>query len=175
MSCHTWVYKKMSAMPQTEIDKIYDEAIAWLKKEWNHSCDVDEVFKTIGGTIPKDELRKSVDKKKAQIEKFFKRADENKINAIGYIYGLQYNSKVVNDGDYYYQLCVDTPFRCRTYTNKTFNNKEELKKWIIENPSLNISYEWFGKERHDTEMELFIMIDKFFEKHGDDNLYFDFG
>lgn len=189
MGCHTWVYKKVSALTEKEKNDIKKEALDEVKEWWGFKVSEKAFEREIFKWFKEDP--KLFDKKKlGEPKEYAKRVkkkyqdDLNKLEKGEFKETLEYRRKMsgcevrkYNNEDYY-AIDFDNPFRLYGYPEDTFTRKEELLEYLKNYNPLSVGYydkddDYKFKEGY-TE-ELVKRIEDYFKLHGEDNLYFMFG
>lgn len=175
MSCHTWVYKRISSMSKDEINREIDCVINERKQRFYMSSNEDEyanrmVKLTKDSSVAPMSYTDAVKRYKEAreetqliIDKLTLAKQTGDLSVITYKNGFD-----TSEDDTYLFLCTNTPFRCYEYTDKQFTNKDELISYIHSVDPKKI-------EVYNNDKSLEEQIYDFFKLHGDNNLLFEFG
>lgn len=199
MGCHTWVYKKFSALDEeTQNDYIKKANDSFLKKynqtyeEYCADCtDVafiyinhsnDDTERTLWKDWVSDiSCRKRFDEWHNKFDKF--RDGITSSNIVDYCKHVKYpdNARIEN-GILYYEINFDTPFRLYGYPAETFTDFDALMDFLHRS-MFNIKYTTYDNygnaiENDVTENSWSLFYDhvyEYFKVNGVNDLFFKFG
>lgn len=173
MGCHTWVYKIAT---QEEIDTRKSEMIKNAKKFLSESKEkhMKPIYKVYCKT---DEDKKDWDAwyewRKKECLKIINDGVTDEEAAKGDAKYVYHNDKV------YIQCGCDTPFRLYGYPEETFTDKNELLDFLKKNEDNIGFYRKISDNNYEFTkgytLDLVNEVMKYYEKYGEDNLYFSFG
>lgn len=171
MGCHTWVYKKVSALSADEQKRLVEKQIQRFKNDIVLKLPFEkavEMAKEWGSKNP----AKWVKKYKERYEKTIADMEQNGIVALK---PLDEDVEVINrNGELYSYIDFDRPLRVFGYPTETFYNKKDLIKWLK-----RTEYEFgdyiLGNFVSGYNKDLENRINDYFSKHGENNLYIEFG
>lgn len=185
MGCHTWAYKKISALTKEEKEKIIDAFIEKTTNWWGFKETSESLTETFEELFKKDPYRynslgmtpaeyaEDIFKKFTERLKIAKSRDFEKI--------LKYfQDDIVEiievENELYKEIDCDYPFRLSWYTKETFQDKESLLEFLkLHEEEVSYWDEDKLKPIFGYTSELVKRIDDYFKLHGEDNLYFEFG
>lgn len=179
MGCHTWIYKKVSALTDEEKENFLTNYRENYNSWWGFELTKEELMRKIakweinylkGKTIEQyaDDL----------IEKYSFRRDEANNSTFDNIvakYGDNLTYIRRKNRELYMFIKFDFPFRVFGYPEDKFTNVDELINW------LKVTDNQIGYYDEDSEFiegfseELENRIRDFFKKHGENSLMVDFG
>lgn len=184
MSVHTWTYKKVSALTDEEKNKCVEEklkdVLRWhgFKYTFNELCTVvDGWFKRQPELFANRGI--SVEEYATNLLNEY----TNYLNTIRYegfdgIVKIRDHYKVdffEHNGELYYRLGCDIPFRCRAYSQDVFIDKESLINYLKQQDE-NMVGVYHDVAGFITDFDSVLnSINTFYEKHGENNLLIEFG
>lgn len=189
MGCHTWTYKKISALSESEKQDIVDKKIKDLSSWWGFNVSTDKVVERVRYWFENDKQGLWTNETKTPEQYALSMLQEYKSKLKAYQgkgfdavveYVEEYHSEIYVDRETkekYWNIGFDDPFRMFGYPDVNFKNKDELLEYL-KNTDNMIGYYDEKKEYNFVEgytEGLVKRIDEYFEKHGEDNLYLTFG
>lgn len=184
MGCHTWTYKKISALTQEEKNNIVNEAIKEAKNWWGFQDTFENIVKKVSKWPSKytfDILNGKTPEQYTvdMIDEFTEKLNRTVNEGLPYIIEtLKDDSSRICEvnGELYYKIGFNDPFRVYGYPSETFTNLESLLEWLKNyNNKIGFYDEIQQKFIDGYTQELENNIVEFFNKHGKDNLYIEFG
>lgn len=175
MSCHTWVYKRISSMSQDEINREIDCVIKERSQRFYMSSNEDEYANRMV-KLTKDssvapmsytDAIKRYKEAREETQRIINKLEHAKIT--GDLSVITYkNGFDTTKNDTFLYLCNNNPFRYYEYSDEQFTDKDELISYLHSvNPN--------KIEIYNNEKSLDEQIYDFFSIHGDNNLLFEFG
>lgn len=188
MGCHTWIYKKCSALTETEKSDIEAEALKDAEGWWGFSYQRDKFVERLKQLYENltskyddyDPFHGQTPEQHADdlIKKYTLKRDRIKAEGLPAVIEYEKNSAHVHfEGDEpYYHIGGDELLRVREIPDDSFSDAFSLLNWLKSHDSDKIGYYdakcvWqFG---YTPELEK--RINEYFTKHGENNLYVEFG
>lgn len=180
-SCHTFVYKKISNMSKSEIQKEFDCIINERKNRTVMKLNSKEYAKYLMDAINDSSLSnisyneainrysRAVEENEKMINKLIIGKEKCDISLITEANGFD----VINNE--YLFLCTDIPFRFTLYNSYSFDNIDNLISFLYKYKNNIIYTDIDNNEIIGISDYLIEKIKMFFNKHGENNLYFEFG
>lgn len=182
MSCHTWIFKKASALSNIEKQQFVDAAIKELKNWWGFNYSKNElidwvekhpIFYKKTQMTPANYASKMINERQEKIHNY---------ERFGFDAFLKYNKNqhpkcIEYNGETYVNIAIDMPFRVFGYPSEKFIDVDSLLSWTHK------STERIGYYDHTKDFcfidgytsDLEQRIKDFFDEHGKDNLLISFG
>jgi len=185
MGCHTWGYKKISALSEEYKNELVQDKIKEEENIWFFTASEEEVIKRTN-EIYKGYANEGYEKfSKGYTEKDYLRDYKKYKNQIARLAseGFDYLIKLEKDsakihkgkGEIYWNITFDKPFRVYGYPENTFYSREKLLKWLKSTKNIIGYYDENNRWQEGYSEELINSINDFYKEHGEDNLYFEFG
>ena len=184
MACHTWTYKKCSALTEEEKSKITKLEIKNISSWWGFKKTYEEIVETVKewkNIYDFDIYKGKTPEKYASdlISEFVQKRDDIKRQGFQYIiqHKEEYGAKFKTiDGEDYFLIGCDTPLRVYKYSEEKFTDCETLLDWVRTlNPKSYGYYTIKGDWKEGWTTNLPIIVRDYFFKHGKENLYIEFG
>ena len=171
MGCHTWVYKKVSALSADEQKRLVEKQIHRFKNDIVLRLPFDVAVQMVE-SWGEPNATNWVKKYKERYEKAITDMEQNGITALK---PLDEDIEVImRNGELYSYIDFDRPLRVFGYPEETFYNKKDLIKWLKKT-----KYEFgdyiLGEFVPGYNKDLEKNINDYFSKHGENNLYIEFG
>lgn len=184
MGCHTWGYKKVSALSEEYKNNLVEEELKKYKYYWIYNVSKEQYLKEYNEMLSENEYSSSMDEKK--YEEYLKTLDDEQkeLRTRGFDKLLELKMKNSVEvlrirGEYYWNITFDYPFRVCGYPENEFRSKSRLLKWLKkyseDSPGLIGYYDDNSDFVEGYTPELVERIEKFYKEHGEHNLFFNFG
>lgn len=193
MGCHTWTYKKVTALSEEEKQYFVGKEISELKDWWGFSIPIDEVVEEVTEWFNNDPQKlfakeKRTSKKYAldMVQKYkdkLKDYQENGFEAFIRDYSSKPTAILKSyNGELYINIGFDDPCRVYGYPEEKFTDVDEFINWlkVTDNTIGYYQSDYDGFENNVEFIEGFTEglekeIKDYFKLHGEDNLLIEFG
>lgn len=184
MSVHTWTYKKVSALTDKEKKECVAEKLKEASKWWGFKYTFDELVNEVNKWFKRQpELfeycgktpEKYASDMLSEYKQYFDTIQNEGFDGVIKIRDHYKVDFIEYNGELYYKLGCDIPFRCRKYTEEKFTNKESLINYISKQDEnmIGVYYDVEGFIiGFDTVLE---RINTFYKTHGENNILIEFG
>jgi len=177
MGCHTWVYIKLSALSEEQKQTIVQQKTQELENSFVINSSVDDIVQELEQLEPEDAQMILDGKTPQQYAEDAKKEITYRWNDLknkGFnskeIQNQKYNMNIRKfNGEKYYYLAFDTPFRIFGYPTEEFTDKEQLLNWL---QKTHYRYGYYNGNYEFVEgytEELVKRINDFFEKYDKNN------
>lgn len=178
MSCHTWSYKKVSALTDVEKQDILSERLVRAENWWGFELSLDQLTEKVTSWC----LSTSMDAKQyayGMLDFHAKIRDNLKEKGFDYIIEFPDYCEIMSlnfNNELYFNIDCDKPFRLHERSKVLFTDQDKLIAFLKTKDSQMIVH-------YDDILDTFIegytdglvkSIEDYFEKHGKENLYFEF-
>lgn len=171
MGCHTWVYKKVSALSADEQKRLVEEQIKRFKNDIVLRLSFDDAVKLVESFG----VKKPIEWTKKYRKRYEKTIADMEKNGITALKPLDEDIEVtMHNGELYSYIDFDQPLRVFGYPTETFTSKNELLKWL-KKTEYDFGYYVLDKFINGYNKVLEKRINDYFSKHGENNLYIEFG
>lgn len=185
MSCHTWVYKKVSALTDAEKTECVNKYLKDARNWWGFKCTLEDITERVKKWYKRqpevfnEKIHGTPEQyAKNLLAEYTKKLNDIQIggfNAIIQRYKDFYASFIKYNGEIYYNIGVDTVFRSYQYTNINFTDSEKLIDWLKQQNSDKIGYYNNNNFIKGYSNILETRIIDFFNVHGTNNICIQIG
>lgn len=186
MSCHTWTYKKVSALSKEEKQKFINKEIDFLKNWWGFKKPFSKVVDEVSEWLkhqPQVFEEEFAGRTPEQYAKDLIKEYQNKLNLYEnqgfstYLIEYRHNSHelITYKDETYIKIGFDTPCRIYGYREDKFTNVEDFINFLKTTDSDLGFYNDNNDFIEGFSSELEKRIRDYFKKHGENNLLIQFG
>lgn len=186
MGCHTWTYKKVTALSEEEKAGFVNKELDFLENWWGFKKPVEDVIRTVEkwfetqSELFEDETKTPTEYALDMIKEYKDRLNNYKskgFEAFLNEYGDKLSSVLIEyNGTLYVNIGVDTPCRVYCYSEKEFTDVDEFINWlkVTDNSFGYYSYEC-SEFIEGFTVGLEQQIRNYFKLNGEDDLLIKFG
>lgn len=193
MSCHTWTYKKVSALSEEKKQDIAQKAIEEAANWWGFKATLAELTEEVAEWMKEHPEIFDEEEPSAYAENMVQQFKDQlaDLQEHGFEAVVKYDRDTSNfaehNGELYYLIGFDVPVRVRPqaggeYPEETFTDRDEFLEFL-RTTDCNIWYHDIVAEGYVDHVyyhngysdEVIRVVKEYFAKHGEDNLYITFG